>query len=601
MNDIAIPPLISAGIMIYVGFSHLLLYVRRRSHREDLAFAAVGVTAGLYAICAAGLYDVDSVAEGVVWQRWQVSAMALFSITFLWFIHEYTHSKTEPLLYGLAGFYLASIPVQLLSRKASTWDVNTPAIKEIPWLNVTYYEASAGWYTTLMAASILLAGLYVFRRVFHYHRQTQPGKSYLLVSVLVLFFAAAANDMLVSWGVYPFIYLLEYGFIVLVIFMTYSLSSILMAAETRLRRSEEKFNKAFHTSPDAVNINRLTDGLYLDINDGFTQLTGYTWEDIQGKTSAETQIWVDLNDRARLVQGLRETGEVNNLEAEFRKKDGSVSTGLMSARIIEIDGELCILSITRNISERKQAEREREALITELEFKNAELERFTYTVSHDLKSPLITIQGFLGYLEPAALEGNIEQLRSDMGRIRGAVEKMERLLDELLELSRIGRLVNAPEAVPLEALAREAVETAQGILDQHNVVVEIAPDLPTAYGDRVRLREVFENLVHNAAKFMGNQAAPRIVIGTRQDGEGCVCYVQDNGIGIDPQYAERVFGLFNKLDPKTEGTGIGLTITRRIIEVHGGRIWVESAGEGQGSTFCFTLPRKPHPDREHST
>lgn len=141
-------------------------------------------------------------------------------------------------------------------------------------------------------------------------------------------------------------------------------------AEETLRASEEKFAKAFHTSPDAININRLEDGLYLDCNQGFTQLTGYTREDVIGKTSLELNIWADPADRARLVAGLRANGEVVNLEADFRLKNGSVKTGLMSAKIIHINGEECILSITRDISERKQAELERTQRLMELEAVN---------------------------------------------------------------------------------------------------------------------------------------------------------------------------------------------------------------------------------------
>jgi PAS domain S-box-containing protein len=127
--------------------------------------------------------------------------------------------------------------------------------------------------------------------------------------------------------------------------------------ENYLRASEDKFSKAFHTSPDSININRLEDGIYLEINEGFTKLTGYTKEDVIGKSSLEINIWVNNDDRLVLLKGLKETGEVNNLEAEFRLKDGTFKTGLMSARIIEINGEKCILSIARDISERKFAER----------------------------------------------------------------------------------------------------------------------------------------------------------------------------------------------------------------------------------------------------
>jgi PAS domain S-box-containing protein len=126
--------------------------------------------------------------------------------------------------------------------------------------------------------------------------------------------------------------------------------------ESVLRASESKFSIAFHTSPDSININRLEDGLYLDVNQGFTEITGYTWEDVRGKTSLEINIWAHPEDRVRLIEGLRARGVVKDLEATFRMKDGQERAGLMSARIIEINGHRCILSVTRDISERKQME-----------------------------------------------------------------------------------------------------------------------------------------------------------------------------------------------------------------------------------------------------
>ncbi|MGC9396142.1 MAG: substrate-binding domain-containing protein [Anaerolineae bacterium] len=246
------------------------------------------------------------------------------------------------------------------------------------------------------------------------------------------------------------------------------------------------------------------------------------------------------------------------------------------------------LELEQEISERKQAEEMQQILIAELEAKNTELERFTYTVSHDLKSPLITISGFTGFLEQDMLAGDLEQAREDMTHINTAVARMQRLLGELLELSRIGRLMNPPEEVPFADIAHEAIEMVRGRIEACGVEVVISSDLPTVHGDRARLVEVVQNLVDNACKFMGDQPQPRVEIGARQNDDETVFYVRDNGIGIDPQYHEKVFGLFDKLDPQSEGTGVGLALVKRIIETHGGRIWIESE-VGVGSTFCFTL------------
>jgi len=243
---------------------------------------------------------------------------------------------------------------------------------------------------------------------------------------------------------------------------------------------------------------------------------------------------------------------------------------------------------------RDQIERDRQAelrtLIRELEVKNSELESFTYTVSHDLKSPLVTIRGFLSYLEDHAAEGRMEELRADTARIVGASDRMQRLLDELLRLSRVGRLVSPLEDVSLGAVARETAAFVSDRFEARGIAFEIAEDLPTVRADRLRIVELVQNLADNAVRFMGDSASPRIVFGRRDQPDGPVIFVRDTGIGIDPAHHERVFGLFDKLDPGTEGTGVGLALARRIVEVYGGRIWIESEGRGHGTTVCFTLP-----------
>jgi signal transduction histidine kinase len=177
-----------------------------------------------------------------------------------------------------------------------------------------------------------------------------------------------------------------------------------------------------------------------------------------------------------------------------------------------------------------------------------------------------------------------------MQRIAGAADKMGDLLSDLLELSRIGRIINPPEEIDLVKLAYETLETVDGRMCAKNITTHISPNLPNIYGDRARLGEVLENLLDNAAKYMGEQPNRHIEIGTRVDKGEQVIYVKDNGIGIEPQYLQRIFGLFEKLNAASEGTGIGLALIKRIVEVHGGRIWAESEGLGKGSTFCFTIP-----------
>ena len=249
-----------------------------------------------------------------------------------------------------------------------------------------------------------------------------------------------------------------------------------------------------------------------------------------------------------------------------------------------------LMQIEANNRELEQRADEIEVKNNELQSQNAELERFNYTVSHDLKAPLVTIKGFLGLLQKDINAQDYGAMERDVKQIGDAADQMAQLLDELLELSRIGRQMNAPENIDVNELVREAVERVSIQIEDKAIDLRIAPDMPAVRGDPGRLREVFQNLIDNAAKFMDDQESPCIDIGAkRENGEVC-CFVRDNGVGIEPEYHARIFDLFERLETRTEGTGIGLALVKRIVETHGGRIWIESDGKGQGTTFRFTLP-----------
>ena len=361
-------------------------------------------------------------------------------------------------------------------------------------------------------------------------------------------------------------------------------------AESISRESAEKIRAIFESITDGITITDLQ-GVVTEINQATLNLHGFEHrEELIGYSVFEL---IAEQDRLAATKNLQMTLSHRSsglLEYKFLKKSGEEFDGELNAVLIkdEADNPTGFVTLTRNITHRKQAEAEREVLIRQLEDKNTELENFTYTVSHDLKAPLITIGGFLSYLEDDVRENDAEKTKQDIERINNAVQKMNRLLDELLELSRIGRLMNPPEDIPFEEIVWEALEKVQGRLSSSNVKVEVGTDLPTVSGDRVRLVEVVQNLVDNAAKFMGDQPNPLVEIGYFQESNKHVFFVRDNGIGIEPQLHDKIFGLFDKLDPNSGGIGIGLALVKRIVEVHGGRIWVESE-VGDGATFYFTL------------
>lgn len=333
------------------------------------------------------------------------------------------------------------------------------------------------------------------------------------------------------------------------------------------------------------------DGRYIAVNQQYLKIKGVQEKDVIGKTDHE--IW----DK-KAADHYRE----NDLLAIQSRKRHQIEDTLVDSAgqvhwfdtiktpIFDSQGAVIgTIGIAREITERKKAELEREKLISELETKNAELERFTYTVSHDLKSPLVTITGFLNYLEKDARAGNFDKFKNDLERIQQAVEKMQMLLNDLLELSRIGRLMNEPVETSFGEIVRDALAMTAGQIKARGVRVEFTGEGCTVRGDRIRLVEALQNLIDNAVKFMGDQPDPLIRIGAVTDERNQpVFFVQDNGIGMDPKFSERIFGLFNKLDADSPGSGVGLTLVKRIVEVHGGTIWVETQ-PGKGSTFYFTL------------
>jgi len=361
-------------------------------------------------------------------------------------------------------------------------------------------------------------------------------------------------------------------------------------AQQAMGRSEARMRALLEATPDMLfELNR--DGTIVRYIPSSTMDPLLPPEEFLGKRIDQVMPPVIVEQTMFAIDRALESGQLNVFEYQL-PLEGERET--YEARVVKSDSNT-VIAMVRDVSLRKWVEAEREKMIEELELKNAELERFTYTVSHDLKSPLITIKGFLGLLQEDLQRGDKERLARDVQRINHATDRMHELLGDLLELSRVGRLINKQEDVPFNELVSEVIELLHGQITQDNISVVVEGDLPIVHVDRRRIIEVLQNLVENATKFMGSQPAPRIEIGQRGVSDSMpVFYVRDNGMGIESEFSDTIFGLFNKLNSQTEGTGIGLALVKRIVEFHGGKIWVESE-LGKGATFLFTLPTQPKP------
>ncbi|MGE0760774.1 MAG: ATP-binding protein, partial [Pirellulaceae bacterium] len=237
----------------------------------------------------------------------------------------------------------------------------------------------------------------------------------------------------------------------------------------------------------------------------------------------------------------------------------------------------------------KRAEEEIRRINKELQKRNDEMQQFVYTISHDLKSPLVTCKGFMGLMKEDALAGRWDVVLDSVGRIERAIQRMGDLIEDLLQLSRIGVIRNEPEDVDVGQMVRAIADELADRLHHAGATLRVHEPLPHVIADRVRLAEVFENLLSNAIKYGCRGENGRIEIGGLTAAHEIRFYVRDHGPGIAKEFHRKIFGLFQRLESNQEGTGVGLAAVARIMETHGGRSWVESA-PGQGATFWIAFP-----------
>jgi two-component system, cell cycle sensor histidine kinase and response regulator CckA len=378
--------------------------------------------------------------------------------------------------------------------------------------------------------------------------------------------------------------------------------------EEKYRLSEEKFSTAFRVSPDAINITRLSDGMYLEINEGFTALTGYTTDDVLGRSALELNIWDDPADRGRLVQELNARGVVNNLEAKFRRKDGSTLIGLMSARIIQVEGVSCLISITRDISERKRAEEEHRRMEEQMLHaqKLESLGVLAGGIAHDFNNILMSI---IGNADLALMRINKESPAvENLRQIELASARAADLAKQMLAYSGKGRFV--VENHDLNGLLEEMLHMLEVSISKKAVLrLNLCSPLPTVEVDATQVRQIVMNLVINASEAIGERSGVIAITTGCMDcdknylknvwlseniGEGLYVYLEvaDTGCGMTKETLARLFDPF--FTTKFSGRGLGMAAVLGIVKGHKGAIRVYSE-PGKGSTFKILLPASNRP------
>ncbi len=363
-------------------------------------------------------------------------------------------------------------------------------------------------------------------------------------------------------------------------------------AETALRASEEQFRALAATANDAI-ISADSQGNITYFNPHAERVFGYAAGEVAGR--AITLLMPDRFHEAHRA-GLRRylaTGQAKvigrTVELVGKRKDGTEFPIELSLASWRHETDIVFTAFIRDITARKQVEETLQRYAARLEAANAELDAFTYSVSHDLRAPLRAMDGYAGALLEdygAVLD---EQGQRFLRVIRDSATQMGRLIDALLTFARLGRQQLATAPIDMTALAEAAVADLRGNHAAEPLEVSVQP-LPPTTGDSSLLRQVFANLIGNAFKFTRGQTDPRVEIGARAEGADTVYYVKDNGVGFDQRYADKLFKVFSRLHrvEEFEGSGVGLALVHRIVQRHGGRVWAEGQVNA-GATFCFTL------------
>ncbi|MEO5579355.1 MAG: PAS domain S-box protein, partial [Gemmatimonadaceae bacterium] len=363
-------------------------------------------------------------------------------------------------------------------------------------------------------------------------------------------------------------------------------------ADRIVAESEERKAAVLRSTLDSI-ITIDANGIVVEFNRAAQETFGYSYAEAIGTPLGELIVPERYREAHRAgMARYMSTGEAHilgkRLELPAMKRDGTEFPSELTITRSDIDGAPAFIGVLRDITSRKKSDTERELLIAALARSNQELDQFAYVASHDLKAPLRGIANLSQWIEEDLGDRLAGESKGQMELLRGRVHRMEALIDGILQYSRAGRVKARPENVDTGALVAEAIEL---LAASRHVAIDVMPGMPVISTERIPLQQVFLNLVGNAIKHTG-RTDPKIEIGWFDTGEMVEFFVRDNGQGIAPQYHERIFGIFQTLEArdKVEGTGIGLSVVKKMVESKGGRVWLVS-DVGQGATFHFTWPK----------
>lgn len=355
------------------------------------------------------------------------------------------------------------------------------------------------------------------------------------------------------------------------------------------------FELIFNTSPDASIITRQRDGLLIDCNESFTRVTGYSKEDISARSTLDIEFWNHPEERAAFITLVNKKGSTDNFETSLRRKSGQVFTALISAKTLMLHNEPHLISVTRDITERKLAEEEIKKKNEELKKLNTEKDKFFSIIAHDLRGPLGIFLGLTEMMIESLNDLKLPAVKEYANAMRDTSVNLFKLLENLLEWSRMemGAISFNPVKVDLQDLIKESMMTVlePAKAKEIHITCNIANNFEI-FADKNILQTVIRNLASNAVKFTPRDGKIEI-FAVLDESKSVTISVRDSGIGMSREIIDNLFNLNNQTNRKgTEdeaSTGLGLFLCKNLIKKHGGNIWVESK-EGEGSVFTFTIP-----------
>jgi PAS domain S-box-containing protein len=363
-----------------------------------------------------------------------------------------------------------------------------------------------------------------------------------------------------------------------------------------LRSSEIRYRRLFEAARDGILILNVKTGRITDVNPFLVELLGFSKSEMVGKTVGELSPFKDIEPNQVMLDRLKRDGYVRYENLPLENNDNQHVAVEFVCNVYQEDTAQVIQCNIRDITERKRVEDQKDQFSLELEKRvlerTAELEAFSGAVSHDLRAPLRHLTSYLGELQEQTDQTFSKKNLALLTSSSQATKRMGNLIDDLLAFSRVGTASIKKTAVNLDELIRQTLNDYSPEI-KHRQIEWIIQPLGVAQADPALLRLVFGNLVSNAVKFTGGRTNPKIEIGRTEDSTNeTVFFVRDNGVGFDPEYTEKLFGLFQRLHSQEEfeGTGLGLANIQRIILRHGGRVWAEGAVD-VGATFYFSLPK----------